>query len=668
VGDSPERVIASQGAVFLSYASQDVEAAKRICAALRAGGIEVFLDQSELRGGDVWDQKIRHEISSCALFIPLISQHTQNRLEGYFRHEWNLAIERTHHMAHQKPFLVPVVVDDTRDREAFVPDAFRAVQWTHLPGGAAQSEFVETIERLLSDEYSALHPGAGATAGPRKTFPAISRRGSAWLALAAVLAVAALVYVIAEKQRSPELAMAATFSPPPHSIAVLPFVNMSGDKEQEYFSDGLTEELLNALSQVNHLQVAARTSAFSFKGKEADIGTIARRLNVGAVLEGSVRRSGNTVRVTTQLINAETGFHLWSHTYDRNLGDVLKLESEIAGAVAGALKVNLLEDEATRIELGGTRSAAAFDAYLRGRRIYLAAHDAGDYQTAISAYTEAIDLDAGYALAFAYRSLALTAYAGESGSTVRGSFNKAREDARKAIELAPALAEGHFALARYFDIGELNFAATNQAYEKALALAPASSQVLRVYGPFAVLMGRTEAGIAAARRAVVLDPLNHSSHRNLGQVLYFARQPREALKAVQAALALDPDDPADYADRGFNYYALGDLERARSSCESKVDDWGNQQCLAVTYEKLGRHADAEGMLARLKATLGEAAAYQYATIYAQWGRIPDALAALEKSKRLRDPGLEYLKADPLMDPLRNEPRFQVVLRELKFPD
>jgi tetratricopeptide (TPR) repeat protein len=131
---------------------------------------------------------------------------------------------------------------------------------------------------------------------------------------------------------------------------------------------------------------------------------------------------------------------------------------------------------------------------------------------------------------------------------------------------------------------------------------------------------------------------------------------------------LDPDDPADYADRGFNYYALGDLERARSSCESKVDDWGNQQCLAVTYEKLGRHADAEGMLARLKATLGEAAAYQYATIYAQWGRIPDALAALEKSKRLRDPGLEYLKADPLMDPLRNEPRFQVVLRELKFPD
>jgi len=668
VGDSPERVIASQGAVFLSYASQDVEAAKRICAALRAGGIEVFLDQSELRGGDVWDQKIRHEISSCALFIPLISQHTQNRLEGYFRHEWNLAIERTHHMAHQKPFLVPVVVDDTRDREAFVPDAFRAVQWTHLPGGAAQSEFVETIERLLSDEYSALHPGAGATAGPRKTFPAISRRGSAWLALAAVLAVAALVYVIAEKQRSPEPAMAATFSPPPHSIAVLPFVNMSGDKEQEYFSDGLTEELLNALSQVNHLQVAARTSAFSFKGKEADIGTIARRLNVGAVLEGSVRRSGNTVRVTTQLINAETGFHLWSHTYDRNLGDVLKLESEIAGAVAGALKVNLLEDEATRIELGGTRSAAAFDAYLRGRRIYLAAHDSGDYQTAVAAYTEAIDLDAGYALAFAYRSLALTAYAGESGATVRGSFNKAREDARKAIELAPALAEGHFALARYFDIGELNFAATNQAYEKALALAPASSQVLRVYGPFAVLMGRTEAGIAAARRAVVLDPLNHSSHRNLGQVLYFARQPREALKAVQAALALDPDDPADYADRGFNYYALGDLERARSSCESKVDDWGNQQCLAVTYEKLGRHADAEGMLARLKATLGEAAAYQYATIYAQWGRIPDALAALEKSKRLRDPGLEYLKADPLMDPLRNEPRFQVVLRELKFPD
>ena len=142
-GESLTQVSAPARAVFLSYASQDAEAAQKICEALRAAGIEVFLDQSELRGGDAWDQKIRHEIHNCALFIPIVSQHTQERLEGYFRREWKLAIDRTHDMAEEKPFLVPVVVDGTRDQEAFVPDAFRAVQWTRLPGGESPAAFVE---------------------------------------------------------------------------------------------------------------------------------------------------------------------------------------------------------------------------------------------------------------------------------------------------------------------------------------------------------------------------------------------------------------------------------------------------------------------------------------------------------------------------------------------
>src|SRR5262245_30373226 len=164
---------------------------------------------------------------------------------------------------------------------------------------------------------------------------------------------------------------AATFNPPAHSIAVLPFVNMSGDKEQEYFSEGLTEELLNSLSRINELQVAARTSSFSFQGEHPDIATVAHKLNVGAVLEGSVRRAANTVRITAQLVNGITGFHLWSQVYDRDLGDVLKLQTEIATAVASALKVTLLGNEATKIELGGTHNPGAFDAYLRGSKAFI---------------------------------------------------------------------------------------------------------------------------------------------------------------------------------------------------------------------------------------------------------------------------------------------------------
>ena len=224
---------------------------------------------------------------------------------------------------------------------------------------------------------------------------------------------------------------------------------MSGDKEQEYFSDGLTEELLNSLAEINELQVAARTSAFSFKGKNTDIGTIARKLNVGAVLEGSVRRSANTIRITAQLINAVTGFHLWSKTYDRDLGDVLKLQTEIATAVASALKVTLLGDVAAKVELGGTRNPAAFDAYLRGAKAFSSRHEAKDLPAAIAAYTEAIRLDPHYALAFAGRSIALSGVAGEAetAAAAREGYDKAQADARQALALAPDLAQAHLALA-----------------------------------------------------------------------------------------------------------------------------------------------------------------------------------------------------------------------------
>src|SRR5262249_49853719 len=203
----------------------------------------------------------------------------------------------------------------------------------------------------------------------------------------------------------------AAFNPPEHSIAVLPFVNMSGAKEQQYFSDGLTEELLNSLTRINGLQVAARTSSFSFQGEHPDIATVAHKLNVRAVLEGSVRRSAHTIRITMQLINGVTGFHLWSQTYDRDLGDVLALQTEIATAVAGALKVTLLGDEAAKIEVGGTRNANAFDAYLRASHSYWTAQNGKDYQAAMTGYTEAIRWDPNYALAYADRAFARADYA-----------------------------------------------------------------------------------------------------------------------------------------------------------------------------------------------------------------------------------------------------------------
>jgi TolB-like protein/Flp pilus assembly protein TadD len=672
-------------AVFLSYASQDVQAARRICEALRAAGIEVWFDQSELRGGDAWDRSIRTQIHDCALFVPIISAHSQARLEGYFRREWKLAADRTHDMAEEKAFLVPVVIDDTSEQVASVPAKFRDVQWTTLRGGETPPAFVERVQRLLSPEpststrapASAQSVSAGIIRVPVRAAGS-PKRGL--LVAGGVVILGVVAYFAIEKLwmakpavSSPTVAASAapaTFAPPPHSVAVLPFVNMSGDKDQEYFSEGLTEELLNALTEINELRVAGRTSAFSFQGKDTDLNTIARKLNVGAILEGSVRRSGHTVRISAKLLNAVTGFHMWSKTYDRDLGDVLKLQTEIATAVAGALKVTLLGNEAAKIELGGTRNPGAFDAYLRASKAARSGQGASSYQNAIAGYTEAIRLDPNYALAYAGRSLALSSYAGEfvNDTGVREFYAKAEADARQALKLAPDLAEGYLALARFLGSTPLDFTHASEAYQRAVALAPGDAEVLAGSGVFAVLMGRVDTGLTAVRHAVALDPLNPQSHETLAEALFWTRQYQEALAVFGEVISLEPDFKRAYGFRGVAYYLLGDLQNARSSCETKPDHWSSMWCLSLTYEKLGRHAEAEAELKKFQTGFGDAAAYQCATIYARWGNTAKALEWLGRAVRLPDAGVEYVKADPLMDPLRSDPHFQAIVRELKFPD
>jgi TolB-like protein/DNA-binding winged helix-turn-helix (wHTH) protein/cytochrome c-type biogenesis protein CcmH/NrfG len=523
------------------------------------------------------------------------------------------------------------------------------------------------------------------TGAARPRFPA--------LALIAALAVAALltgVYALwragpgasitsapvqAPSQSGLPANVASTsvvaFAPPLHSLAVLPFVNMSGDPNQDYFSDGLTEELLNSLSRINELQVAARTSSFSFQGEHPDLTTVAHKLNVASVLEGSVRRSGHTVRITAQLNNAVTGFHLWSQTYDRDLGDVLQLQTEIATAVAEALKIKLLGDTTERIEVGGTRNPAAYDAYLRGASAYWQASSASENKSVRASYQEAVRLDPNFALAYAAWSLALGGYAGNfaHGSAVGEAYHQAQAPALKAVALAPELAEGHLALA-LVRTHSLDFAGASDEFQRAMALAPGNARVLRDYGEFAVQMGRTDAGIAAARRAAALDPLNTESHAYLSGNLRFARRYDEALASYQDGLSLLPKGPWWAASVGeLVYYALGDFDKMQALCEGvgeAVKDF--QGCLALAYHKLGRQSDAETALARFKALDGDAGAYGYATIYAQWGDTPEALGWLETALRLRDPLLVALKAEPLLDPLRQEPRFKAIERELRFPN
>jgi TolB-like protein len=675
---SPEPASTPTGAVFLSYASQDADAAERICDALRAAGIEVWFDQSELRGGDAWDRRIREQIYDCRLFIAVVSAQTEMRDEGYFRREWRLAVERVGDMAQDKAFVVPVAIDGTSERTARVPDPFKHVQWTRLPGGEVSPAFVERIRHLLSPAAATPIRGqtiaqswpAGITGAPAQA--AWSQK--TWLLVAVAVAVlGAAAYIAIEKLRVPKPVVSsetvaasgssAAFNPPPHSIAVLPFVNMSGDKEQEYFSDGLSEELLNDLSRIHELRVCARTSAFSFKGKDTDIGTIARKLNVGAVLEGSVRRSAHTLRITAQLIDSVSGYHLWSQTYDRDPGDVLKLQTEIAEAVASALKVTLLGDVASRIEVGGTRNPVAYDAYLRAMHDLNEETDSG-VDRAIAGYREAARLDPNFAQAFAALSIALSVDSG--GEPIK--LGPAHDTALKAIELAPDLAEGHLALAIFYDM-TFDFMGASKEFERAVVLGPGNVRVLRDYGDFTARMGHPDAGVAVIRRAVALDP---TQVWWLGQALRYARRYDESIKAYEAAASLfDPGDGLKMYLM-LDYYGLGEFQKAASMLEGLKEQAGEvdrQYYLAMVYHKLGRIGDAETLLKRLIVFRGEAVGYtELADIYAQWGNTAKALESLEKAVPGREPDLRYLKVDPFLDPIRNEPRYKAVERALKFPD
>ena len=449
-----------EGAVFLSYASEDASAAGRIAAALESAGIEVWFDKSALRGGDAWDALIRKQIKNCALFVPVISASAHARDKGYFRLEWKIAVDRSHLMAPDKPFLLPVVIDDTPQGDERIPDRFRELQWTHLAGGDTPAAFVTRVSALLSP---AAAPAARASTVP--STPAATRRAPAdrrpgvwpWIGVAVLVVAGALWFGSTHfRGTAPQV---ASFSPPPHSVAVLPFTNLSGDKDQQYFSDGLTEELLNSLSR--SMPYRWRRALRRSPSGSPDIGTVAHSLNVGAVLEGSVRRSEHTVRITVQLINAITGFNLWSQSYDRDLSDVLKLQAEIATAVAEALKVKLLGDVSSEIELGNTRNPAALDALLRGRTQVLTRGDPRkDLPVAIELFNEALRLDPDYVLALANRSMAYTILAAEASTTatVRQNFTLAEADARHAIALAPELSEAHLALGFSLESGNLEFA------------------------------------------------------------------------------------------------------------------------------------------------------------------------------------------------------------------
>jgi TolB-like protein/DNA-binding winged helix-turn-helix (wHTH) protein len=500
------------------------------------------------------------------------------------------------------------------------------------------------------------------------------RRGRfAWriaLAAAAVAACVALAWRMWPVGTTPSPAEAA-FQPPPRSVAVMAFTNTTGDPAQAYFSDGISEELIDALSRIEALEVAARTSAFSFRDGHATVAEIGRRLNVGAVLEGSVRRGGGRLRINADLVDTVSGFMLWHRSYESDSNDVLKLQTDIAAAVVGALRVQLGAADTARLTLGGTQDPQAYDNYLRGMRL-LRANGEGDDEQARAVLQQAVAQDPNYALAHqalskAIRFLAANDNYARDPARVQNLLRLSMAEADRAIALAPTLASGYAARANALEV-MLDFRGAYQAIQHAAELGPGDASVQLYYGQFATRIGHSREGLAAVARGVRLDPLATHSYLSLAVVNYADQRYDDALAAVQHLQSLTGHMPR-FATQIVAAIALqrGDPAKAAALCADPSDF---QQIVyrAMAEHALGHQAEAEAAMARLRGLMGTNGNYQYAQVYAQWGQPLQAMAALTEAFRLRDPGLADALSDHFLDPLRDRPDFRDLLRQLTFPD
>ncbi len=548
------------GAVFLSYASEDADAAARICAALRAAGVEVWFDKSELRGGDAWDLQIKKQIHDCALFVPLISAHTNARSEGYFRGEWHLATRRLHNMADDAAFLVPVVVDDTREANARVPEEFFRAQWTRLPGGETPPALANRVRQLLGmDRVSVPKAKAAATAAiapsavspgstrPRVT-PLMRHVGLALIALLLVLGAGAFWYY--QRASDQNLAAATNVGSKQSTaareatilrLAVLPLENLSPDPANAFFADGLHDEILSAMSATPDLQVVSRTTMRTYAGTPKTVKQIAAELGASHLLEGTVRRAGEKVRLTLQLIDTTSDSNVWSRTFDRQLNDALSLQSEVATQVATALDVRLSpananDDSPAAINSSGATNPIAYDLYLKGKLqlgAYIQLQGPRAFDRLEGLVTRAIEIDPGFANSYTLRARVLLWRLWYLCDLTDEQWRMIGSDIASAKRLAGTTADVLAAQISFEYYGKMEYAQALETTRAALGQYPNDLDLRELEGLLLRRLGRSDDSIAVFRALVDREPANAAYVVELAETLMFMRQYRQVLSVVK---------------------------------------------------------------------------------------------------------------------------------------
>ena len=651
---------------FLSYASRDAELAARICTLLEAQGISVWMAPRDVPAGANYADAIVRAINGCRTLLVVLSAHSVSSAHV------GKEIERA--SSKRRP-IVAIRLDDTEltpALEYFLSES----QWIDARAGveSALPKLIDGIRRLGASGTLPL-PTLGAPAVPAPAAPPRALKSRAPLILAGAAAVLVIGAVLAWRagwlQRAQVPAAGAPLradaltapanAAPKKSIAVLPFTDLSEKKDQEYFSDGLSEELIDLLGKVPGLRVPARTSSFYFKGKQATLAEIGKALNVSHVLEGSVRKSGKQLRITTELVSVEDDTRVWSETYDRQLDDVFKVQDDIANSVVSALKVSMLGQVAPR-----AAPTTNSDAYLH----YLLAGEAmrremGAFEEGNSELHKAVQLDPAFAEAWL---LLGTLHINGFVSGSYGPYEVARREAMDALGHAlainPQMATAHVEQARVFFQMDFDTSAAQTELQRAAALDPNSRAALWLSGYIANSEGRFDEAIALHLKSRDVDPLFYDNYRQLGNAYYRAGRLDEAAAVLQETAQRFPSAHTVHYRLGLVRLLQHRPQDALTEFNREEEDQAFKELgPPLALDALGRHSDSDRVLnlALKSEAVVSAAAYQIALVYANRGDADTAFHWLQRALEQRDAGMHWMKFDPLLKSLRADPRFQELL-------
>jgi TolB-like protein/Flp pilus assembly protein TadD len=619
--------------------------ASELARALEDAGLSVWWDRHIQAGAD-FSAEIEREIEAARVVVVLWSEASRD--SQWVRDEAAYARDRRK--------LIPVQLDASEP-----PLGFRQVQSLRLDvgDGAAReqafSELVLAAAQMAQREHE--HVARTRTAGAP-----VRRRWLIATFATVLLATIAWLLVSHFTVAPPRTAGDPIGSPPPltsKSIAVLPFTDMSQAKDQEFLADGMAEEIINVLAKAPDLLVTARTSSFHFKGTQATVPAIARELGVAHVLEGSIRRAGDQLRVTAQLIRADSGYHLWSETYDRELRDVFKTQTDIADAVAQALRIKLKGGELNR-EKGGTQNLEAYELYLRAKSATYEYNDPS-LDAAIGYLKQAVTLDPQFGLAWAWLSYAESARGDNLFGDPRPMYEQARQHAEHALELSPEIAEAHASLSQLYRVLDWDWVASETAGRRAIALDPTNPDVLTMTGFNALVLGRFDDAEQQLRTALTRDPLNTYVIQILALTLFSMDRLAESEALLRNLLEIAPGFAETRPALARVLVAQGRADEALAIIQQEQHEGWRLFVMPIVLDAAGRKAEADAALqAQIESMGGCAVARTYAyrreyDLAAEW---------LERCADGGDIGIFWIISEPLFRPMADLPRYKALLRRM----